>query len=201
MKTLKETTSNLIRRRLENWYKAANIDQLARGMEWYSDAQRYCTWLAQRYCLDPYTTACVISALSPHNKWERNKTDAANLIECWINGGSPEDVKVCTFNRNKQRAFDILNDGLGISKISPKTHAFAMNVGLLSEKHVTIDRWHLRACMHSVNAEIDLSANYSLTPKQYQRIEQLTASLADKYGVTAYQFQAVVWVVIRESVS
>ena len=51
----------------------------------------------------------VLSALSPNNKWERNVIDdTENMCVAYKSDIPLDDVKVCTYNANKQKAIKIL---------------------------------------------------------------------------------------------
>ena len=135
-----------IKNRLNYWFSLATEQEIKDGKNWYKEAQDFAKYLSETYKIDSYVCASVISALSPNNKWQRNKIDAEVVIKAYLNGIDPENIKVCTYNANKVKAFRILKGEI-ITEKSPKTHAFAMNVGLLSSEHITIDKWHLRACL------------------------------------------------------
>ena len=152
-----------IKNNLKFWLKLATKNEIDQGKNWYMDAQNFTEYLSKKYSIDSYVCASVISALSPNNKWDRNKIDAEAVIKAFIDGH--KDVKVCTYNSNKEKAFKIL-DGDLITEKSPKTHSFAMNVGLLSSDHITIDKWHLRACVTKHKA----GCVESCTSVQYRRI-------------------------------
>ena len=181
-----------IKNRLTYWLNQATKEEIKDGKNWYKDAQDFAKYLSQKYSIDSYVCASVISALSPNNKWKQNKKDAETVIKAHLNNVSPESIKVCTYGANKRKAFDIL-DGKVITEKSPKTHAFAMNVGLLSSEHITIDKWHLRACLTKTKKDIVESC----TAVQYRRVEKITAQLAKENGLKGYEFQAIVWVAIR----
>jgi hypothetical protein len=181
-----------IKNRLNYWFSLATQEDINNGKNWYKDAQDFAKYLSETYNIDSYVCASVISALSPNNKWDRNKVDAETVIKAYLNGIAPESIKVCTYNANKNKAFDILN-GKVITEKSPKTHAFAMNVGLLSSDHITIDKWHLRACLTKEKTDVVESC----TAVQYRRVEKITSQLAKENGLKGYEFQAIVWVIIR----
>ena len=198
MLRIKDTSNTKIKNQLLRWYNAASEGQKESGKSWYSEAQQFTQELAEKYGINPYTVAAVVSALSPNNKWERNKIDAINTIECFQNGGTANDIKVCTYSNNKNKAFNLLRlDGF-IQDVSPKTHAFAMNIGMLSGSHVTVDKWHLRACLCHPNDAIKKTQE-SVTPKLYRHIERLTSEIAEKLNMPAYEFQAIVWVTIKDN--
>ena len=191
-------TDQEIYENLNDWYKAATRSNRKAGKSWYKDAQSFCKDTAKEYNLDSYIVASVVSALSPNNKWDRNKYDALQVIKGFLANKKPNEIKVCTYNANKEKAFKILREGKKISSQSPKTHAFAMNVGLLSRDHITVDKWHLRACVCIPNDGI-IDAVESCTALQYRRIEAITAKLAKRYRLKGYQLQAIIWVAIKEN--
>ena len=183
--------------KLKDWYTSVSSGNIRKGMMWYKEAQDFCKYLNEKYGIDLYVCAAVVSCLSPNNKWLRNKIDAEAVIVAFINGISPENIKVCTYNTNKLKAFRVLNGEL-IAESSPKTHAFAMNVGRLSAEHITIDKWHIRACLCGVD-EGPVDCVESVTVKQYRRIEQLTSMVAEELGLKGYELQAIIWVTIKEA--
>ena len=191
-------TDSQIKASLRAWIKGASPENYASGLEWYKEAQAFCNSLAKEFDLPSYIVASVVSMLSPNNKWERNKIDARAVIIAWKNGLGAESVKVCTYTPNKLKAFRALNEGERIASSAPKTHAFAMNVGLLSSEHITIDKWHIRACLVKPKDGITETVE-TVTAKQYRRIEAITAQIAKESGLKGYELQAIVWVSIKES--
>ena len=197
-RTITKTTDRKILNSLERWIEAATPSQRQSGLNWYNEAQEWAKYLAETFGLDPYKTAAVISSLSPRSKWARNKVDAFNVCQAWKDGKTANDVKVCTYGANKRKAFAILDGNTEITAKSPKTHAFAANVGLLAADFVTVDVWHIRACLCSPKEGVKDSVE-SCTPAQYRRIEAITLKLARKYGLKGYELQAIIWVSIKES--
>jgi hypothetical protein len=198
MKRVAITSDESIKANLVDWLNNASRLNVKSGKRWYKEAQGFAKQIAKRYNIDRYKVAGVVSALSPNNKWERNKIDAEALIKAFVNKQSIESVKVCTYSANKRKAWRMLSDGSVITAKSPKTHAFAMNVGRLSAKHVTIDKWHVRACLLSPSDGIE-PVTETVTPIQYRRVEAITAQLAEEKGLKAYQLQAIIWVTIKEA--
>ena len=194
-----QLSNTKIKNSLIRWFDNATIDDMLNGVSWYDEPQKFAKETASNYCLDRYTVAGIISALSPNNKWERNKIDTIAVIEASMYGASPDSVKVCTYNNNKLKAFRIMKGFDIITEQSPKTHSFAMNIGLLSPAHVTIDKWHLRACQCNPCDDPTNTLQETCSPLQYRRIERITAELAKKYGYTGYQFQAIIWCAIKRT--
>ena len=201
MTTIRQLSDRKIRNKLVRWYGYANADEtvILTGLNWYKQAQDFVKEISFTYCISSYTVAGVVSALSPNNKWERNKIDTIAVIEAFQAGKGDDDVKVCTYNCNKTRAFEILRGNKTITERSPKTHAFAMNVGLLSPTHITIDKWHLRACQCRPCDDRSSKLQETVSPLQYRRIEHITAELAHQYGYKGYEFQAIIWCAIKQN--
>lgn len=197
MKRITLTTDRVISNNIKAWLDIATRKQMREGKAWYKEAKRFTKTISKRYKIDRYTVAAVISALSPNNKWERNKQDAESMMKAFTGGEGIDSFKCCTYNANKRKAWSILEKGTKIAAKSPKTHAFAMNIGRLSEKHVTIDKWHIRACLCKPREGITDTAE-SVTPIQYRRIEAITARIAEENKMKAYELQAIVWVTIKQ---
>lgn len=195
-RSVKDLSDRQIENRLKAWLDESTQQEREEGISWYSEAQMFVEHTSKKYGIAPYKVAGVVSALSPNNKWERNKYDAITVIKAYLADISPDDVKVCTYNANKKKAFEILRGNTEITAKSPKTHSFAMNVGLLSPDHITIDKWHLRACVTKPSDGI-VDCMESCTSAQYRSIESITADLAHKSGYKGYELQAIIWVTIK----
>lgn len=193
MAKLKDITPYMakkIRENLSTYFDLATAEQIKGGKNWYRNANNICRKLST----DNYTpeqVAGVISALSPRNKWERNIEDADTVLSAVAKGLLPEDIKVCTFNTNKFKAFEIAKGKRTINKNSRKTYAFIRNIAYLDPERVTVDVWHLRACFGK-------TIDTGLTPKRYDIIEKITLEEAHKVGLEGYEYQAIVWEVVRD---
>jgi len=193
MAKLKDITPYMakkIRENLRMYFDLASNEQIESGKNWYYNAHEICTELAGRH----FTTeqvAGVISALSPRNKWERNIIDAGTVLRAVVDGLLPEHVKVCTFNTNKFKAFEIARGNRVIDETSRKTYAFIRNIARLDADRVTVDVWHLRACFGK-------TIDTGLTPKRYDIIEAITLDEANKVGLKGFEYQAIIWEVVRD---
>ena len=198
-RSVKSISDKEIRDNLRAWInEAMNHEDIWNcGIDWYKEAQEFCESTSKEHWIDSYDVAVITAILSPNNKWERNKIDAITTIKAWKLGWEPDRIKVCTYGANKRKAFDYLNGKVDLVRKSPKTHSFAMNVGLLSPEHITIDKWHLRACV-GVPDDGVFDAVESCTITQYRRIEMLTSSVAQEYNVKGYEIQAIIWVMIKK---
>lgn len=81
---------------------------ITHGKDWYAKAGRFAAALADRYGITIEHAAGVLAALSPNNKWSRNKTDAETLIAAHVNGDDPANSRVSTYGQNKAKALAIL---------------------------------------------------------------------------------------------
>lgn len=188
-----------IKNKLKAWVHEAmeHRDVWNAGMEWYREAQDFVFAASLDYGFKRYEVACIVAILSPNNKWERNKLDTITVLQAYRAGMKPDQVKVCTYNANKKKAFDFLAGNVDLSYKSPKTHSFAMNVGLQSPEHITVDKWHLRACVGKPHEGV-YDAVESCTAAQYRRVEQITAEVAQHFNLKGYQAQAIIWVMIKK---
>ena len=182
-------------KRILEWLYRATPQELSEGLAWYDDAMAFAELLSDTFGITKVMAAAIISALSPNNKWERNKVDAWNLCEAYAKGLTLDDFKVCTYNSNKVRAWKIRSGEIKITKDSRKTYAFALNVGDRDESVVTLDKWMARA--FSTTSLKPKETPISFTPKQYDRFEAHFVKVAKRLGYKPYELQAIVWVVMR----
>lgn len=170
--------------KLLGWYSKATQDQLNRGLHWYDEAKRQCEILAMYYGIPTNVAAAIVAILSPACQWERNLRDAAQLLS------RREKAVVTTYRRNKEKALKLLECG-DLSLVSGnKVSAFFANL-MGDHTVVTVDRWAAKA------VGIDghkVSTNGAL----YRRIANAYKEAAQRVGISPAQFQAIVWLVIRE---
>jgi hypothetical protein len=91
-------------------YYLANEPERSAGRVWYSQAHRAALALSGPFACGVITSAGVIAALSPNNKWERNLRDAQTLFDRFkvLGADAASQVRVCTFDTNKAKALAIL---------------------------------------------------------------------------------------------
>jgi len=178
---------------LNYWFNKATKQDIQEGLEWYQTAHDICKDIAIQFDTTTLIAAQVISALSPRNKWDKNIKDSYKVFEAVQYGIHPVDIRCSTFHANKFKAFNIISNNVQITDKSLKTYNFVHNIANLSNQHVTIDIWHLRACFF-FTMKID-SANIGRLA--YQQIKNLTLKKANKLGIKGYQLQAIIWNSIR----
>ena len=196
---LSNQTDRAIKANLRAWYKVASKRQVIEGKRWYEDANLFASELASKSGHSTEKIAGVISALSPRNKWHKNLQDAETVTWAQARKMKPSQVKVSTYHKNKDKAFNILDGTQAIEEKSRKTYSFVKNVGELDENYITVDSWHLRACQSKPSKMVKpKEVQEVVTPKQYDRIKDLTITVAEEFNIKGYEFQAIVWVAIKE---
>lgn len=179
------------------------IDQIedvdmVNGLDWYKNARVYCYKLSLKYDV-PYIKVCgVMAALSPRNKWERNKIDTENLIRFYL-GLTKKRPLFGTYSKMVEKAIDIMDIGYNINYIrrtlnGPKITAFFNNIYDTDNSDVTVDTWmHLAA----LGKYMSIDERPSLKKKDYQEIETVIKELAIDVQLRPYELQAVLWCTIK----
>lgn len=170
---------------LFNQTTRANLDN---GMSWYKQANDYAHILNTKHGIGIVKTVGIMAALSPNNKWARNKIDTDKFIS------EPSiDTKVCTFKGQRQKALDIYHSDGNVETVlkilnGVKTKNFFSNILFFDTcDNVTVDMWAFR----SVGAEEKL--------KNVKNVTQAYKEVARELEIQPHQLQAVVWGVIRGS--
>ena len=194
----KQTPNQLkvIRRNLDYFFNLATAEQLNQGKRWYKEANKFCQEVAKEYSTDALKVASVVSALSPRNRWEQNLKDAKKVFQAISEGKTANDIKVCTFNKNKFKAFELAKGNIFITEDSPKTYNFVRNIAHLDPSAVTVDIWHLRACLKQFKS----IASAQIGKLSYNQIKSLTIKKAHKLGLTGFEYQAIIWISAQNNI-
>ena len=180
-------------------YRDADEIQHAEGLLWYSDAQKAAHNIAVKYDIAVYIVAAVIAALSPNNKWARNIVNADALIGAFIRGDGLLSVKVSTYHKMKQKAWDILAarpdyDGAKAMLKGQKITSFFMDI--MGEFNVTIDG-HARNIAYGERVGLtDDRSNIGV--REYRALQAAYQEAARRVGLMPYQLQAITWRVWRD---
>jgi len=191
--TVVGTSDTLIRNSLKRWFSAATKSEVVDGLSWYNAATVEADGIANTFGISRYQAAAILSALSPNNRWKRNKRDAWAVVATWYAGKGPDDVRCSTYHANKRKAFRILEGEL-IAESAPKTHAFASTIAGIGSA-VTVDKWHVRACLTRRGKSVHVVESINTT--NYRRIDRITSELASEEGIKPFQYQAIIWVSIK----
>jgi len=180
-------------------YKTADDDQRAGGMAWYSSAQCAAYDIAAKYDIAVYLVVAVIAALSPNNKWARNLVNADALIGAFLRGDGIDSVKVSTYHKMKQKAWDILAarpdyDTAKTMLKGQKITSFFCDI--MGEFNVTIDG-HARNIAYA--EKVSLTDDRSNIGKlEYRALQAAYEEAARQLGLMPYQLQAITWRVWRD---
>ena len=180
-------------------YRDADETQHAEGLLWYSDAQKAAYHIAVKYDIAVFIVVAVIAALSPNNKWTRNIVNADALIGAFMRGDGIDAVKVSTYHKMKQKAWDILAarpdyDGAKAMLKGQKITSFFMDI--MGEFNVTIDG-HARNIAYGERVGLtDDRTNIGV--REYRALQAAYEEAARRVGLMPYQLQAITWRVWRD---
>ena len=178
----------------------SSASDVAEGLAWYRTAHTAAIELSSRYSINVSTACGVIAALSPRNKWTRNLLDAENLINVFCTAGADacNEVKVCTFGKNKSKAIAVLTrDTANLDDIEsilsgPKLKEFFRCI--IGQDDVCIDG---HAYSIWFGDRITLNKVPSIGVKLRRSIKQDYLAVADANNLTGYEVQAITWVTWR----
>jgi len=189
MKKLTKYELSKISKNLDIIFNASTLEDQANGKKWYEQANQFCVENAKIYNTTPLIVASIVSSLSPRNKWIQNLKDAITVLEAIKEGKNAEDVKVCTFHKNKFKAFALGRGEIVITEDSRKTYNFVRNIAHLDSTNVTVDIWHIRACL----LELKSIKSAAIGKLAYDQIKKLTIKKAEKIGIYGFEYQAIIW--------
>ena len=166
----------------------SNEDRKA-GRNWYPEANRWCTQQSKELGVSVKVFAAITAALSPACRWERNKIDAANLIR--FNG----NVKVCTYNTNKNKAIAIMRTGNVGLLSGPKVVAFYNCMLQPDIDMVVVDRHAMRIYEGSWEPE----GKPVIKGGVYEKVCEAYRHAASITNETPAALQASTWTIFRNS--
>jgi hypothetical protein len=134
----------------------------------------------------------VFAALSPNNDYHGNLRDANRLLEAKVNGKKINEVSVCTYGPNKQKAWSIANGADPRVEIQGlKTRNFYLNIAdPLDPNPVTIDGHIFNAWN---NRRVRLNGGVKMSDSLYYRIAYDLHVLASDYKELANVLQGIIW--------
>ena len=180
-------------------YFDATPEQIAGGMAWYGNAYDAAYDIGVKYDVPVYIVVAVVSALSPNNKWVRNLVNADALIGAFIRGDGIDSVKVSTYHKMKQKAWDILAtkpDYDGAKRMLKGQKITSFFCDIMGEFNVTIDG-HARNIAY--NERIGLTDDRTnIGVREYRGLQNAYKDAAQQLDMMPYQLQAVTWRVWRD---
>lgn len=180
-------------------YELATSEQHDQGINWYQLAHDWCVATAKHFSLPLKTVVGITAALSPSNSWERNQRDVYLVIQEFNEGNRiAENIKATAWNTMVWKAIEILEgDDPEYLLTSPKIQCFYQNIlnpKTVDNEIVTIDRWTYRAWLFDSKAPA-ISINKYL----YKKIAEDVRRAAEMVGLEPREFQAVVWIVVKDA--
>ena len=170
--------------RLTAAYYRATAEELRDGIDWYVQAHQWCAGIAARYGLTLEVAVAITAAMSQGQSWDNNRMAVVSLLEG--TGKCPAYKDVLSKVKN------ILETGDVSLLTGPKITAFYQNIlDPWRSEAITVDRWMARLAVEGWEGKL------TVTPSRYNRIAPAIAEAARMVGLSAFQFQAVVWLVAR----
>jgi len=163
--------------------------------DWYVDAYHFATDLSEKYDISPVKVAHLISAISPQQKWEKNKEYAILALQGWetvTNGwlGRKDLDKIHKFGAMSDNGYAVL---FGEDyTLGQKTTSFAANI-MGNKQIVTIDS----LAMSILFGFYEKAGSYKIQNGAYVYAQSLYVHCANVLGIFPAELQAVVWVVCR----
>lgn len=177
---------NKYKRNIRKSYKAVKLKDIEAGMGWYWEARKWCVKVSKEHNVKLFRVVGILAALSPRNRWERNKADTISVI---LKG---EKAVVATFNPNKAKAVRVLScKESEVLKVlnGLKVKSFYSNIYNAYDDKVTIDVWAARVA----------GLEGGLTSKRYGEIGEAFRVVARELDIMPKQLQALTWGVLRDS--
>ena len=183
-----------------DYYHQATQVEYSNGRLWYLNAHHQCEYLAIKHSLPLNKVIGMTAALSPRNRWSRNLIDVENLLShagtFGINSDDIYDVKVATFNGNKIKAINILQDTSDVDMSShlggSKVISFYRCILNPSGQDVCLDGHSI-----AVASGTKRITGLSLSGKHYLNLAALYVEAASQVNLTPSELQAITWLVYR----
>ena len=179
-------------------YNLATQDQLDRGIRWYEHANHWVHQGATNYSLPFHTVAAITAALSVNNKWEWNKRDVIYLLNNLREGKrNPANMNITTFKQQIWTAigiYDFQDPTLLSGQKVLQFYEDITNPHSIDENAVTVDIWAYRAWIFDSKAHVP-----TMSSKTYYTISKDYFTGAEQVELLPREFQAVVWLVVRNA--
>ena len=180
-------------------YELATMDEIEQGFDWYSDAKSTMQTIADECKLPLHIVTGVCAALSPTNKWSQNVRDTRALCMAFISGGYQEDVKCCTYNTMKDKAWNIMqtmphnNDDTAFILRGPKITDFFY--GIMGDKSRCVIDGHAWCIANNDRRTMQEVPNIGKGLRA--QLQAAYYDAGESVGMPAYVMQAATWVAWR----
>jgi hypothetical protein len=178
-------------------FRLATDGEVHHGTTWYGVAQYEATNIAYAHGLPIRIVVGVIAALSPNNKWERNVSNAAEMIAVFLRGGTVEMCKPSTYLTMRDKAWSILEqmpaDDAAVIKVLNGQKIISFFRNIMGHDTCTVDG-------HAFNIangkRIGLTEpEVNITKGQYKELQDAYKRAGKLVGLKAFEIQAITWVV------
>lgn len=173
----------------------ATSTDFVEGEKWYRDARLYAFELSRRYGVSFRKVCAILAALSPRNKWERNKIDCETIImECQ---GLIPYGKYATYGAMVEKAkriyFSEVDSIATMLRLlnGQKISAFFLNIYDFNSDCVTVDSW---IQLISLGEYLAVDKRPSLKKSDYKLVSDVIKELASTNNVAAPVMQAILWI-------
>lgn len=184
-------------------YRQATPEEKRDGIVWYAEALAACMRISENTSVPLHIVVGVCAALSPNNKWDRNVTNASDLITAYINGDDADSVKVSTYHAMKRKAWSILeampdNEGVITLLNGQKIVSFYRNI--MGDDTCTIDG-HARNIFYGERVGLTTDKS-NVGKREYAEIQDAYVKAGKKVrfngrSLKAFEMQAITWVAWR----
>ena len=179
-------------------YKQATETEIQKGLIWYEEACEAAQIIADKHCLPLRVCIGVIAALSPTNNWDMNVRNADKMCRIFVEGGYVEETKPSTYPKMRDKAWYLLQsmphdmDGVLFILKGPKISNFA--AGISGEDVCVIDG---HAWCITNNDRRTMQEVPNIGKKLRLELQAAYRKAGKKYGIKAYQMQAITWLTWR----
>jgi hypothetical protein len=181
---------------IKNVLNQAKPIDFIQGENWYKNARLFSFKTSRKYNVSFRKVCAMLAALSPRNKWARNKTDCIDLIS-YLTGNTNNFPKCATYGKMVDKAVRIFHSSddscENMLKLlnGPKIKAFFLNIYDSNSQNVTVDSW---IQLISLGKYISVDERPSLKISDYKLIESIIKDIAAKRKINPPIIQAVLWV-------
>lgn len=165
------------------------------GASWYLKAKASCETIAQAHNVPVSIVTGVVAALSPNNQWERNLSNADQMISNFIAGEPIERCKPSTYKAMRDKAWTILKTGSAsdddILRQLRGQKIMSFYRCIMGENDCVIDG---HAYNIARNERVELTNNKTNISKNlYVELQNAYIAIAKKHGMQAHELQAITW--------
>jgi hypothetical protein len=177
----------------------ASAETIHAGKSWYREASIFAEDVANVAGVSKEIAVGIIAALSPQCSWPNNKQSAINLLYTGEATGYT-GYKVNIAKARRIIAGENIDTVLGKgSRYGAKVRAFYDNIlNPSTSEHVTIDTHAIRAAYDIADVPRDL-IRAVFESKLNVEVQDAYKKVAKEFNLVPCQFQAIVWLVVKEN--